>query len=174
MPVSYVETGISWTQERSLWKNIFSYKELQYKYNIFAKNNNAMKEKYNVNRISLCLLLTLACGTATAQEPLLKSEYSYRRYTTQDGMSDLITTSIFQDSKGFIWAGTIRGFCRFDGQQFKNFDSHGLSVIGFAEYNRHVIAIGVVSSLCVNENDSVKPLRMIHSKSGNIKMENFG
>jgi len=100
-----------------------------------------------------------------AQQPVLKSEYSYRRYTTQDGLPNLITLSIFQDTKGFIWVGTLHGFARFDGHQFKTFDSQGQNILGFTEHNCHVIAIGLTSSFCVNENDSIVPLKMVHSAS---------
>ncbi|GHV59057.1 hypothetical protein FACS1894182_12550 [Bacteroidia bacterium] len=66
-----------------------------------------------------------ACSiiAATAQEPLLKSEYSYRRYTTQDGLPNMMFHCIHQDAKGFIWIGTGKGFSRFDGLVFTNFYS---------------------------------------------------
>lgn len=103
----------------------------------------------------LCLLLFVCGGLSIAQTPLLKSEYSFRRYTTADGLPDLITASVFQDSKGFIWIGTYGGFARFDGLQFKNFDSKGMNTVGFAEDNGHIIAISPRASLCVTENDSI-------------------
>jgi hypothetical protein len=72
--------------------------------------------------VSLCLLMTFVCGNAAiAQEPLLKSEYSYRRYTTQDGLPSLMSQRIYQDKSGFIWVVGTSGAARFDGFEFKTF-----------------------------------------------------
>ena len=101
-------------------------------------------------------LMLLLCGiTGRAQENLLKTEYSYKRYTITDGLPDLITASVFQDSKGFIWIGTMQGFACFDGHRFKSFSSKGMSILNFTEHNHHVIAMGLVSLFSVSENDSV-------------------
>ena len=112
-------------------------------------------------QLSIILLLLFCGNLATAQESLLKTEYSYRRYTIADGLPDLLTTSVFQDSKGFIWVGTLQGgFARFNGQQFKPFNSQGLSIVGFAEHDQQVIAIGR-SLFSVTENDSVNPIKIL-------------
>ncbi|MDR2968381.1 MAG: histidine kinase [Tannerellaceae bacterium] len=115
----------------------------------------------------LGLLFLFVCeNTLAAGEALLNSEYSYRRYTISDGLPDQIITSVSQDSKGFIWAGTIRGgFTRFDGQRFKNFDSHGLSIVEFTEHEQQVVALGLLSSFCVSGSDSVRPVKMVSSSS---------
>ncbi|MFK8103241.1 MAG: response regulator [Saprospiraceae bacterium] len=39
--------------------------------------------------------------------------------TTTDGLANLATSSIFKDSKGFIWIGTKYGLNRYDGYTFK-------------------------------------------------------
>jgi hypothetical protein len=53
-----------------------------------------------------------------AEEPLLKSEYSYRRYSVSDGLPENYCWDVFQDSKGYIWTATYNGFARYDGQKF--------------------------------------------------------
>jgi hypothetical protein len=69
-----------------------------------------------------CLLLSLVCGrAATVGEQLVRSEYSYRRYTMQDGLPNMLLETVFQDSKGFLWIGTYKGFARFDGVSFTPF-----------------------------------------------------
>jgi ligand-binding sensor domain-containing protein len=54
-------------------------------------------------------------------EDLLKSEYSYRRYTTQDGLPSMKNERIQQDGKGFIWIAGSSGLTRYDGFSFKNY-----------------------------------------------------
>ena len=41
--------------------------------------------------------------------------------TTSDGIANNSVSYIFQDSKGFIWMGTINGLSRYDGNIFMNF-----------------------------------------------------
>ncbi|MFZ4464639.1 MAG: histidine kinase [Bacteroidales bacterium] len=48
-------------------------------------------------------------------------EYSYKHYTVQDGLLQMQVTALFQDSKGYLWAGTRVGVSRFDGISFINF-----------------------------------------------------
>ena len=115
-------------------------------------------------KIVICLLLPFA--SASAQNSLFKSEYSYRRYTTTDGLPDLITASIFQDSKGFLWVGALRGgFARFDGQEFKTFDSQKMSVLGFTELDNSVMAIGLLSSFNISKDESVTAVKMVNNVS---------
>ena len=72
-------------------------------------------------RLTLCFALLLFCGATsiTAQDELMHSAYSFRRYTTQDGLPGMIMEVIFKDSKGFLWQGTLNGGSSFDGFYFK-------------------------------------------------------
>jgi len=69
--------------------------------------------------VILCLLTLLGANAATAQDDLIKSEYSYRRYSVNDGLPENYCWDVFQDSKGYIWTATSNGFARYDGQHFK-------------------------------------------------------
>jgi hypothetical protein len=83
-----------------------------------------MKAKYISNKMTgqaFCLLLLLMCGTATAQEALLKPEYSYRRYTTADGLPSMKNERLLIDGKGILWIASTTGLTRFDGFDFKNY-----------------------------------------------------
>ncbi|MDR1632745.1 MAG: histidine kinase [Dysgonamonadaceae bacterium] len=78
-----------------------------------------MKRKYPV---MFCLLFSLVCGNVTAQkEEVIQSEYSYRRYTTADGLPSMINNSLIQDGKGFIWIAGTKGLTRYDGITFTNY-----------------------------------------------------
>jgi len=72
-------------------------------------------------RITLCLILFLFAIDCRAQESPLKTEYSYRRYTTQDGLPSVVNERIYQDKRGFIWIAGTSGLARFDGFEFKTF-----------------------------------------------------
>jgi ligand-binding sensor domain-containing protein len=71
--------------------------------------------------IFLILCLLLLRDAAMAQEPLLKSEYSYRRYTTRDGLPSMYNEYLMQDDKGFIWICGASGLTCYDGFSFKNY-----------------------------------------------------
>lgn len=48
-------------------------------------------------------------------------EYSYKRYTVDDGLPTNAVYGGMQDSRGYIWFYTDKGITRFDGYQFKNY-----------------------------------------------------
>lgn len=62
----------------------------------------------------LGLMFCLASTSAVAQYQNLKFE----SYSTLEGLSSSTCTEIFQDSKGFMWFGTIDGLNKFDGYRF--------------------------------------------------------
>ncbi|MDW7690245.1 two-component regulator propeller domain-containing protein [Flammeovirgaceae bacterium SG7u.111] len=63
------------------------------------------------------LLIALTCGVVLADEP----QYSFLRINTSHGLVNNQVTSVFKDSRGFVWIGTSSGLSRFDGSGFKNF-----------------------------------------------------
>jgi ligand-binding sensor domain-containing protein len=42
-------------------------------------------------------------------------------YTAADGLPDGNVSSIYQDSKGYLWLGTRTSLCRFNGREFVNY-----------------------------------------------------
>lgn len=49
--------------------------------------------------------------------------YQFSVYNSRNGLSDNIVTAVFQDDKGYMWFGTVRGINRFDGVKFEVFDT---------------------------------------------------
>jgi diguanylate cyclase (GGDEF)-like protein len=61
------------------------------------------------------LSLLLVCGSLRAQE------YSFRYFGVAEGLNNLSVRTVYQDRVGFLWAATVNGFYRFDGERFEAF-----------------------------------------------------
>ncbi len=72
----------------------------------------------------------------------MESHLTYRRYVTQDGLPQMQTERLWQDSKGYIYIGTLSGFVRFDGHAFAHLLKGRLNIVGFAEVEDEVRALG--------------------------------
>lgn len=74
----------------------------------------------NYKTAVLIFLLLFFCENIriSAENITLKSEYSYRRFTTADGLPSMVMQSIIKDSKGLLWQGTYKGGASFDGFEF--------------------------------------------------------
>lgn len=65
---------------------------------------------------SILILFLIFLGfTSNAQE------YSYKRYTVDDGLPSNAVYGGMQDSRGYIWFYTEKGIARFDGYEFKTY-----------------------------------------------------
>lgn len=49
------------------------------------------------------------------------SDFYFRNISVEDGLSQNMVYSIFQDKTGFIWFGTMDGLNRYDGIQYRIF-----------------------------------------------------
>jgi len=65
---------------------------------------------------ALAIILSLAVTLHSYAQ-----EYSYKQFTTADGLPSNVVYSAYQDSKGFIWFCTNAGVSRFNGISFQNF-----------------------------------------------------
>lgn len=68
--------------------------------------------------ILLALALQLASLRLAAQP---QGAWSYRHFTTEDGLSHDVVTTMAKDKRGFLWVGTKSGLNRFDGRTFLPF-----------------------------------------------------
>lgn len=67
-----------------------------------------------LNSTVVLAILLLNTFYVHAQQPL-----TFRKYQEEDGLSNGFVTSMYQDSRGFLWLGTANGINRFDGYNFK-------------------------------------------------------
>jgi ligand-binding sensor domain-containing protein len=103
---------------------------------------------------SFIIILTLFLSIASYCQ-----EYSYKQYTTADGLPSNVVYSAFQDSLGYIWFSTSAGVSRFNGISFQNFTvEDGLSdneVFGAFQTGSGKIWFRTFSNkLCYYENGS--------------------
>src|ERR1700733_11406865 len=50
-----------------------------------------------------------------------ENDIRFRRFSTEDGLSQTMVTQIVQDDQGFIWFASLYGLNRYDGYKFKVF-----------------------------------------------------
>jgi two-component sensor histidine kinase/ligand-binding sensor domain-containing protein len=68
------------------------------------------------SKIFLVLLLGLP--------KLYAQQYNFKAFSLEDGLSQSEVNCVFQDSRGYIWAGTSGGgLCRFDGKEFTSYET---------------------------------------------------
>jgi Putative regulator of cell autolysis len=113
-----------------------------------------MKSLYVPYRFFILLLagwVLLSSEVAAAAEELLKTNYSYRKFNVLDGLPENPCYSLMQDSRGFIWVGTLNGFARYDGQSFKSFHHESdEGILGLSENEKgEVVAISYTKLLRV-------------------------
>jgi ligand-binding sensor domain-containing protein/two-component sensor histidine kinase len=78
-------------------------------------------------------------------------QYTFIQYSVKEGLSQSQVRCLYQDSRGFIWAGTLGGISRFDGREFVNFDrrsgllNNQINVI--EELSNGVILVGSAGSV---------------------------
>ena len=48
-----------------------------------------------------------------------QEQFSFERFSIEDGLSSSTINSIIQDKKGFLWIATENGLNRYDGYSFK-------------------------------------------------------
>lgn len=90
-------------------------------------------------RLKALVLFFVLALTATAQ---VTGSLSFRRYTTQDGLPQMMTETIFQDARGYIYIGTLSGFVRYDGRSFTPFlTGHRWNIVQFMETDEGVSAL---------------------------------
>ena len=57
----------------------------------------------------------------------------FEHFSDESGLPHKSIRSIVQDNKGFLWLGTFGGLCRFDGREFKTYQTTGDSIYGLPD-----------------------------------------
>ena len=73
----------------------------------------------------------------------MESNLSHRRFTTNDGLPQMQTETVWQDSRGYIYVGTLSGFVRYDGRTLTPFlGGQRENIVVFQEVEGQVRALG--------------------------------
>ena len=103
----------------------------------------------------LTMLAMLSMSLTTQAQ--MESQLTYRRYTTQDGLPQMQTERVWQDSRGYIYIGTLSGFVRYDGRTFTPFlKGRRENIVGFEEVDGLTRALSFARQWIVDD-DEVKP-----------------
>lgn len=103
-----------------------------------------------IHILSMMLCLHICC---MADNLVILSDFSYHHYTTHDGLPQMQTETIWQDSKGYIYIGTLSGFVRYDGKTLEPFlKGKRINIVGFAETEEGVTAFGFRRKWLLNGN----------------------
>lgn len=70
--------------------------------------------KHKILWVAILLFTFVSASRATI-------ELRARQMTTSEGLPSNSVRCIYQDSKGFLWLGTLNGLCRYDGNSFITF-----------------------------------------------------
>jgi ligand-binding sensor domain-containing protein len=65
----------------------------------------------------LFMVVVLSVGQVFGQT------YYARNFSVEDGLPSNVVRAVFKDSRGIMWIGTNAGLCRFDGRDFKVYNS---------------------------------------------------
>ena len=97
----------------------------------------------------LALSFCLRAGGATVE-----SNLSHRRFTTNDGLPQMQTETVWQDSRGYIYFGTLSGFVRYDGRTMTPFlGGRRENIVAFQEVDGDIRAMGFVRQWTVRGKD---------------------
>lgn len=119
-------------------------------------------------QFALSVLLCFLIGMYHS-DSIHAQQYTYINYSLKEGLAQSQVRCLFQDSRGFIWAGTLGGLSRFDGTHFLNYDrQNGLAdnqincIIELhdgtiaAGSNGNIVLVNVVGTRMLNLPESLK------------------
>ncbi len=85
-------------------------------------NKNALNAQRNNHRGRSAFRVFLICVLIQFAVVARAQEYTFIQYGLKEGIIQSQVRCLYQDSKGYIWAGTLGGLSRFDGKEFKSYD----------------------------------------------------
>ena len=81
-----------------------------------------MRLKAVINVVIICVLINIFSFKSTSAD-ILGRERQFDKLSVTEGLSNDYITTIFQDSKGYMWIGTQDGLNRYDGEVVKTYNA---------------------------------------------------
>lgn len=98
-------------------------------------------------------------AVALQAAPHLTRNYTYRFFTTRDGLVQMQVMCTFQDRDGYMWFGTKGGVSRWDGKSFKNYTTEdGLPLgetVSISEWGKRKLIFTSRKMSILEQNDSI-------------------
>lgn len=156
--------------------------------------------KFKIHRIIiLAIVFFLIRSPLSAQyrsisvstERVIGPDLLFDRFYSSNGLPDDRIRSIFQDSKGFLWIGTMNGVCKYDGYKFikyyKNNKKNSISgnwAYAICEDKEHNIWIGTKEGLskfdsqketfCNFQNEKGNPSSLMDNIINTLQFDKYG
>lgn len=80
-----------------------------------------MRLKKVINAALICILINISSFESISAGILIKGQFD--KLSIAEGLSNEYITTIFQDSKGYMWIGTEDGLNRYDGEVVKTYNA---------------------------------------------------
>ncbi|MEI2695029.1 MAG: histidine kinase [Saprospiraceae bacterium] len=110
-------------------------------------------------------LVLVASFALTSIISFAQSPYS-KTYSTHEGLIHPQITTLFKDTRNYLWIGTKGGVSRFNGKSFENFDVAQLGIYGdihqFYEDSSHCIWVVAKDGLSIFNGSEWKPYKFEH------------
>lgn len=128
--------------------------------------------------MKILLSLILSLSTYLYGYAILPTQFHFRHYNIENGISSNNISSILQDQKGFIWIGTDNGLSRFDGNQFTFYQKsnplysnlHANSINTICETNTNELWIGTENGVYIYNQIQDTFTQFTKTTSNNIKI----
>ncbi|MEJ2616044.1 MAG: two-component regulator propeller domain-containing protein [Ignavibacteriaceae bacterium] len=101
--------------------------------------SNLYKIKFKFLLIALQFILSYSFNAIAQDSDIQKKFLHFQHLNVEDGLSQGMIISIFQDSRGFLWFATQYGLNRYDGYSFKIYTNNPLDSVSIS--NNFVLSI---------------------------------
>jgi len=122
---------------------------------------------FKVSPLGVGGLLLFISLTITAA-PQLSRHYTYRYFSTRDGLAQMQLMCAYQDKDGFIWFGTKGGVSRWDGKSFRNYTPEdGLPLgetVNISECGSRKLIFSSRKMAILEQNDSLSVVNLPEGK----------
>ncbi|MBN2764129.1 MAG: hypothetical protein JXR41_13630, partial [Bacteroidales bacterium] len=137
-----------------------------------------MVKHISIFYIGLFFILFLLCPFIFVEAQ--DTEIEFTSFQNQEGFNNSSIVCIYQDRDGFLWFGTYGGLYRYDGKNFKEYQS--IHDIPNSLVNGHVrtlcedtagaIFIGTVNGMCIYHPENEKFQRFVHNPDDTNSLSN--